>query len=175
MAVHGVEGGAPESHQPAAGPGPVRPGSGRADVVGRLRLPVVAAPMLTVSGPDLVVAACRAGLAGAFPSANCASPAELTEWLAEIDRRLPPKRPTERGPGPVCVNVIVHRSNPRRDDDLRAVAGSRADVVITSVGSPAGVVSLVRDIPTVADLVERLDDEYQRAVAGMPGRPSAVR
>lgn len=110
------------------------------DLVAALRLPVVAAPMLTVSGPDLVVAARRAGIAGAFPTANCRSPAELAEWLEDIAHRCSADGSYGGRPGPLCVNVIVHRSNPRLDQDLQVVADSAADVVITSVGSPAGLV-----------------------------------
>jgi nitronate monooxygenase len=100
----------------------------------RFRVPVVAAPMLHVSGPDLVVAACRAGVAGAFPSANCGSAGQLGEWLAEISERVP------EGAGPVCVNLIVHRTNPRLEQDLAVIVASAAEVVITSVGSPDGLV-----------------------------------
>lgn len=110
-----------------------------ADLLARLRIPVVAAPMLGVSGPDLVAAACRAGVAGAFPSANCASSGQLAEWLAEIDEAVGSS--TEHPPGPVCVNLIVHRTNPRLAEDLETVLASRADVVITSVGSPEGLVA----------------------------------
>ena len=34
------------------------------------RLPVFAAPMFLVSGPEMVVAACKAGIVGAFPTPN---------------------------------------------------------------------------------------------------------
>ena len=54
----------------------------------RLRLPVVAAPMFLVSGPALVIAAARAGILGAFPTANCRSAGELEAWLAEISAHL---------------------------------------------------------------------------------------
>ncbi len=112
--------------------------------VRRLSVPLVAAPMLGVSGPDLVVAACRAGIAGAFPTANCRSSAELSDWVADIGDRLGVPCPRDGAtPGPVCANVIVHRSNPRLEDDMQVVASLGVEVVITSVGSPA---------PFVADL-----------------------
>ena len=62
----------------------------RADhpILSRLRVPVVAAPMLIVSGPDLVVAACRAGVLGSFPTANPRRPGELEDWLTRIEREL---------------------------------------------------------------------------------------
>jgi nitronate monooxygenase len=105
-----------------------------------LRLPLIAAPMLTVSGPDLVVAACAAGVVGAFPTANCRTTAELDEWLAAMTERLAPAA----GAGPVCPNLIVHRSNRRLDDDLASVVRHGVEVVITSVGSPAPVVEGLR-------------------------------
>ncbi|MDT7644492.1 MAG: nitronate monooxygenase, partial [Pseudonocardiales bacterium] len=55
-----------------------------ASIADRLRLPVIAAPMLRVSGPELVIAACRAGVIGAFPTANARTVADLDSWLTEI-------------------------------------------------------------------------------------------
>jgi nitronate monooxygenase len=102
---------------------------------GRLRLPLVAAPMLTVSGPDVVAAACAAGVVGAFPTANCASVHELEDWLADLDARL-----AGVPHAPVAANLIVHRSNRRLEADLEVLVRRRCELVITSVGSPAGVV-----------------------------------
>lgn len=102
---------------------------------GRLRLPLVAAPMLTVSGPDVVAAACAAGVIGAFPTANCRSADELDDWLGDLSGRLSPDA------APVAANLIVHRSNRRLDADLEVLVRRRCELVITSVGSPAGVVA----------------------------------
>ncbi|MBL6653071.1 MAG: nitronate monooxygenase, partial [Reyranella sp.] len=80
----------------------------------RLRLPLIAAPMFLVSGPALVKAACRAGVIGSFPTANCRTVAELDAWVADMSEDL--KRAadeTGRAPAPLCPNLIVHRSNPR--------------------------------------------------------------
>ena len=59
-----------------------------ANVKARLRLPLIAAPMFLVSGPALVKAACRAGVIGSFPTANCRTSEELHAWLSEIDDDL---------------------------------------------------------------------------------------
>ena len=57
-----------------------------AQLTGRLRLPVVAAPMFLVSGPELVVACCRAGVLGTFPALNRRSTAEFASWLDDTER-----------------------------------------------------------------------------------------
>jgi nitronate monooxygenase len=105
----------------------------------RLRLPLIAAPMFLVSGPALVVAACRAGVIGSFPTANCRTIEELDAWLATI------KVETE-GAAPFCPNLIVHRSNPRLADDLAAVLRAGPEMVITSVGSPEPVMKPLKDV-----------------------------
>ena len=112
----------------------------------RLRLPLIAAPMFLVSGPALVTAACRAGVIGSFPTANCRTVEELDRWLADMGDAL--KRAadeTGRAPAPLCPNLIVHRSNPRVPDDLAAVLKARVELVITSVGSPEPVLKPLKD------------------------------
>jgi nitronate monooxygenase len=104
----------------------------------RLKLPLIAAPMFLVSGPALVVAACRAGVIGSFPTANCRTVDELDAWLAEIKQAT-------AGAAPFCPNLIVHRSNPRLAGDLAAVLRVRPEMVITSVGSPEPVMKPLKD------------------------------
>jgi nitronate monooxygenase len=104
----------------------------------RLKLPLIAAPMFLVSGPALVIAACRAGVIGSFPTANCRAVAELDAWLAEIKAET-------AGAAPFCPNLIVHRSNPRVADDLAAVLRAKPEMVITSVGSPEPVMKPLKD------------------------------
>jgi nitronate monooxygenase len=112
----------------------------------RLRLPLIAAPMFLVSGPALVKAACRAGVIGSFPTANCRTVEELDRWLADMGEDL--KRgadETGRAPAPLCPNLIVHRSNTRVPDDLATVLRHKAEMVITSVGSPEPVLKPLKD------------------------------
>jgi len=104
---------------------------------GRLALPVVAAPMFLVSGPELVVASCRSGIVGTFPALNARTPADLDDWLDRIGRETPAQGP------PFGVNVIVHRSNARLAADLAILARRRVPLVITSLGDPADVVAAV--------------------------------
>src|SRR3954471_857701 len=107
----------------------------------RLRLPLIAAPMFLVSGVELVLAACRNGVIGSFPTVNCRSPEQLDEWLTDIDSRLKAHADASSKPSaPVCANLIVHRSNARLEQDLQVLLRHRPEMVITSVGSPAPVI-----------------------------------
>jgi nitronate monooxygenase len=108
----------------------------------RLRLPLVAAPMLRVSGPDLVAAACVSGVIGAFPTVNARSSAELDDWLTRIKARL------ADAPGPVapmCPNIIMRRQATLAED-LQVLLRHRVEMVLTSVGSPEAVVQPLHDI-----------------------------
>jgi nitronate monooxygenase len=106
----------------------------------RLSLPLIAAPMLRVSGPDLVVAACRAGVIGAFPTKNAGTTDELDVWLADIRSRL---ADMDGRAAPFCPNLIMRDA--RLADDLACVARHEVEMVITSVGSPAPAVSALHD------------------------------
>ncbi len=117
-----------------------------ASLKSRLTLPLIAAPMFLVSGPALVKAACRAGVIGSFPTANCRTVEELDAWLA--DMALNGKRAADemgKEVAPLCPNLIVHRSNPRVPDDLAAVLRAKVELVITSVGSPEPVMKPLKD------------------------------
>ncbi len=102
-----------------------------------LRLPVIGAPLFVISNPDLVIAQCKAGIAGSFPALN-ARPAELLdEWLHRITEELAawdrahPDQPS----APFAVNQIVHRSNDRLEHDLALCVKWKVPVVITSLGA----------------------------------------
>ncbi len=108
-----------------------------AEIKARLRIPVVGSPMFIVSNPKLVIAQCKAGVIGSFPSLN-ARPAEaLDDWLIEIKEAL--ARHDEENPdrlsAPYAVNQIVHRSNDRLMHDLEACVKHKAPIVITSLGA----------------------------------------
>src|SRR5438552_18706014 len=99
--------------------------------------------MFLVSGVELVVAACRNGVIGAFPTVNCRSPEQLDGWLVEIEGRL--RRHSDEGgklAAPICPNLLVHRSNARREQDLQVLLWYRTEYVLSSVGWTA----LVRDV-----------------------------
>ncbi|MCZ8278257.1 MAG: nitronate monooxygenase family protein [Acetobacteraceae bacterium] len=104
---------------------------------GRIALPVIAAPMFLVSGPDLVVETCKAGVVGSFPALNQRSTEGYEEWLAEIRER------TGNAAAPFGVNLIVHRSNTRLDADLAETVRQRVPFVITSLGAVSEVVDAI--------------------------------
>lgn len=112
-----------------------------------LAVPVVAAPMFLVSGPDLVIAASRAGAVGSFPAPNCRTPEELDAWMGTIGDALTGQ--------PWAINLVTHRTNARLADDLRLVAEHRPPVVITALGSPRPVIETVHGYGglVIADVV----------------------
>lgn len=103
----------------------------------RLRLPVFQAPMFLQSGTDMVIASCKAGIVGTFPSFNARSVEELDQWLATITAAV------DDADAPWAINLVTHRSNPRRLEDLALAERYRAPLVITALGSPAEVVERV--------------------------------
>jgi nitronate monooxygenase len=98
----------------------------------RLTVPAVAAPMFLISGPDLVVETCRAGVVGTFPALNQRTSEGYADWLDEIGERL--SVPADAAPAPFGVNMVVHRSNPRLEADLAITIDREVPLVITSLG-----------------------------------------
>jgi nitronate monooxygenase len=103
----------------------------------RLRLPAVAAPLFIISNPDLVIAQCKAGVVGSFPSLN-ARPADVLEkWIVRIKEEL--DRHNQANPdqpaAPFAVNQIVHKSNDRLMHDLEVTVKHQVPIVITSLGA----------------------------------------
>ncbi|MET9487626.1 nitronate monooxygenase family protein [Nocardia sp. NPDC006630] len=107
----------------------------------RLRLPAVASPMFLVSGPELVIAQSRAGVVGSFPSLNARPQSQFREWLVRINEELAkhdaenPEQPS----APYAVNLIVHKSNDRLEEDLATIVEFQVPIVITSLGARADV------------------------------------
>jgi nitronate monooxygenase len=103
----------------------------------RLRLPVIASPLFIVSGPDLVIAQCKAGVVGSFPSLNARPLSQLDEWLARITEELADwdRAHPERPSAPFAVNQIVHKTNNRLQDDVELCAKYKAPIIITSLGA----------------------------------------
>jgi len=102
-----------------------------------LALPVVGAPLFIISHPALVIAQCKAGIVGAFPSLNARPIEQLDEWLSEINEELASHK--EKNPdsktAPFAVNLIVHGSNDRLMEDIKLVVKHKVPIVITSLGA----------------------------------------
>ncbi len=129
----------------------------------RLALPLIAAPMFRVSGPDLVIAACKAGVIGSFPTANCRSIDMLDAWLQRMYDELDPVVDA-----PFCPNLIMRRDTLQQE--LDCLLRHRVELVITSVGSPEAVVAPLHDIGcTVFADVASVRHARKAAEAGADG------
>ena len=108
----------------------------------RLRLPVVGAPLFIVSGPELVIAQCQAGVVGAFPALNARPQQQLGEWLKRIDNELGEYAALhpERTVAPYAVNQICHASNNRLMADVETCVEHQVPIIITSLRPPEAVV-----------------------------------
>lgn len=104
----------------------------------RLTIPAIAAPMFLVSGPDLVVETCRAGIMGTFPALNQRTSEGYAAWLEEIGERL-----SGIEAAPFGVNLIVHKTNARLNRDVEITVQRRVPVVITSLGAVRDVVDAI--------------------------------
>ncbi len=118
-----------------------------APFVDRLVLPLIGAPMFIASYPELVIAQCKAGVLGTFPTLNARSLDILEEWITRIERELAAAAAGSPGSrvAPYGVNLILHASNPRLEDDLALIARHRVPLVISSVGKPDRVCARVHD------------------------------
>jgi nitronate monooxygenase len=110
-----------------------------------MALPVVAAPMFLVSGPDLVLGACRAGVMGSFPAPNARSIDVLADWMARITSGLDAARAADPTAtiAPWAQNLVVHSTYDRLPAELELVDRFRPPVVITALGSPRAALEVV--------------------------------
>ncbi len=138
----------------------------------RLRLPVIVAPMFLVSGPELVLAACREGLIGAFPAPNARTLDDLDAWLSDITTGLasPDEAHSGSQAAPWAQNLVVHSSYPRLADELQLVSEYQPPIVITALGSPRRVADVVKDYGglVIAD-VNSVDFARKAIAAGADG------
>ena len=102
-----------------------------------LRLPVIGSPLFIVSGPELVIAQCKAGMVGSFPALNARPQAQLDEWLHQITEELAAhnRENPDRLAAPYAVNQIVHKSNNRLQEDIATCAKWQVPITITSLGA----------------------------------------
>ncbi|GAK05042.1 dioxygenase [Geomicrobium sp. JCM 19037] len=110
-----------------------------------VQLPVIAAPMFLVSGTEMVIESCKQGIIGTFPLLNARTGEELESWMTEVKDALDQAKQDdpEATIAPWGVNLIVHRSNARYEEDLERIRQFQPPVVITSLGNPTPVVEVV--------------------------------
>jgi nitronate monooxygenase len=113
----------------------------------QLRLPVISAPMFLVSGPDLVKNCCLNGVIGSFPAPNARPIEVLDQWMGELNKELAAEK--EKNPNrkiaPWAMNMVVHSSYSRLEDELQLITKHKPQLVITSLGSPKRVVEIVHE------------------------------
>ena len=129
----------------------------------KLRLPVIGSPLFIVSGPELVIAQCKAGVVGSFPALNARPQAQLDEWLHQITEELAthnrdnPNRPA----APYAVNQIVHKSNNRLEQDVATCGKWQVPITITSLGAREDLNQAVHSWGGIA-LHDVINDRYAR-------------
>lgn len=112
--------------------------------IDQLSLPVVAAPMFLISGPQLVIECCKNGIVGTFPALNQRSTDGFESWVIEIKEALAVfEAETGRKAAPFGVNLIVHQSNPRVEADLAICVKHKVPLIITSLGAVSQLVDAV--------------------------------
>lgn len=123
-----------------------------------LRLPVFAAPMFLISGPEMVLAACKAGIIGAFPTPNARPIETLDVWMKQITEGLAQARDAQATAtiGPWCANLVTHSSNTRLPEDLALIARYKPPIVVTALGSPKPAIEVVHSYGGVvfADVID---------------------
>lgn len=110
---------------------------------GRRSLPVIVAPMFIVSGPELVIASCKAGLTGSFPTQNARTLDDLRQWLDTIREELASHREAGLEHGGWGVSMIVHQTYERFPQELEMMTEYKPDLVVTALGSPKRVLETV--------------------------------
>jgi nitronate monooxygenase len=129
----------------------------------RLRLPVIGSPLFIISGPELVIAQCKAGIVGSFPALNARPAAMLDEWLHRITEELAAhnRAHPDRPAAPFAVNQIVHRSNDRLEADLAVCAKWQVPIIITSLGAREDLNTAVHGWGGIT-LHDVIDDRFAR-------------
>ena len=114
----------------------------------KMRIPLIGAPQFIVSGPELVIAQCKAGIVGSFPALNARPKEQLNEWLHQITEELAThdRKHPERPSAPFAVNQIVHKSNDRLEHDVELCVKHRVPLSITSLGAREDVYKAFRDV-----------------------------
>lgn len=116
-------------------------------LTGKLRLPLIGAPMFIVSNPKLVAAQCKAGIVGSFPALNARPQELLVDWIREIKSEIAAhvKENPDDPVAPFAVNQIAHPSNKRLLADMEVCVAEEVPIIITSLNPPRDIVKAVHD------------------------------
>ncbi len=106
---------------------------------GRLRIPLIVAPMFLVSCPQLALAACSRGVMGSFPAHSTRTREVFAEWLEEMKQGMVALEAEGVRPAPYAVNLVVHPTNERYPGDLELCIEHEVSVILTSKGAPHDV------------------------------------
>eukprot|EP01089_Gocevia_fonbrunei_P016372 TRINITY_DN5045_c0_g2_i1.p1 TRINITY_DN5045_c0_g2~~TRINITY_DN5045_c0_g2_i1.p1 ORF type:complete len:342 (-),score=74.54 TRINITY_DN5045_c0_g2_i1:121-1098(-) len=145
--------------------------SKKAAFIKELALPVVAAPMFLISGPQLVIECCKNGIVGTFPALNQRSTEGFEDWLIEIKTELKKfEKETGKKAAPYGVNLIVHPTNPRLEADIKVCIKHKVPLIITSLGAVAQVVNAIHSYGGLVfhDIIKKRHAE-KAAEAGADG------
>jgi nitronate monooxygenase len=129
----------------------------------RLRIPVIGSPLFIISGPELVIAQCKAGVVGSFPALNARPVSQLDEWLAQITEELAAwdaKNP-DRLSAPYAMNQIVHKTNDRLEQDVEMAVKYKVPITITSLGAREDVNQAIHSYGGVV-LHDVINDRFAR-------------
>lgn len=143
----------------------------KAAFINALRLPVVAAPMFLISGPQLVIECCKQGIVGTFPALNQRSTDGFESWVIEIKAALAAfEAETGKKAAPFGVNLIVHHTNPRLEADLAICVKHQVPLIITSLGAVPQLVEAVHSYGGLVfhDIIKKRHAE-KAAQAGVDG------
>ncbi|MAZ87660.1 MAG: nitronate monooxygenase [Cellvibrionaceae bacterium] len=132
----------------------------RHSLLTQLKLPAIQAPMFLISGTDMVINTCKAGVIGSFPTQNARTSEILDQWMSEITTALE----SDDNAAPWAVNLIVHPSYPRRDADLELILKHKPPIVITALGSPKDVVEKIHGYGGIV-LADVINPRFARKAA----------
>ena len=143
----------------------------KAPFIKDLAIPVIAAPMFLISGPELVIECCKNGIVGTFPALNQRTTEGFEEWVIEIKSALKTfEEETGKKAAPFGVNLIVHQTNPRLQADLMLCIKHKVPLIITSLGAVSQVVDAIHGYGGLVfhDVIKKRHAE-KAAEAGVDG------
>jgi|TARA_R110002051_G_scaffold71624_5_gene129381 nitronate monooxygenase len=145
--------------------------SNKPTFIKELSLPIVAAPMFLISGPQLVIECCKNGIVGTFPALNQRTSEGFEEWIIEIKSSLKQfEEQTGKKAAPFGVNLIVHQTNPRLEADVKLCIKHKVPLIITSLGAVTEVVDAIHSYGGLVfhDIIKKRHAE-KAAEAGVDG------